>query len=246
MASFYSDKDGGKYLRRKYSTGPKDFYGTPHDPEEFLRSGWRNAEVDELAAKASAALKSHAELVASPQITLTEHIAGAVVNIPAYIAGDPSYMFMPEMTMVAKTTPVVTIVISGCVSAGLSHEAIQRRGVYALALVRACQTLGYSIDLWHEWRTQNTSVRTHIMRPGDALSDSQLIAVTVHRAWARHYPFVAAEFVSPGDRWNGRPVPAQATDYPEGAIITDTAPGTADAMAEMVKDSLVKAGVLKF
>lgn len=244
LAEFYSSADGREAYGRL--TGGANFLGTPKDPDEFLVTGWHDAKVALLAARASSALKSHAELIASPQITLTEHVAGAMVNIPAYLAGDPSYMFMPEMEMVAKVHPVVTIVVSGCVSAGLSNEAIERRGIYALALVRACQTLGYSIDLWHEWRTRTTVVRTHIMRPGDVLSDSQLMACLVHRAWTRHYPFCAAEHVSPKDKWNCTVTPAKAEEWPDGTIITNTAPGTDGKMAEMVKNSLVEAGVLHF
>jgi hypothetical protein len=243
--------DEGRSANRKYcldGSGGTDWSGKPKDTEEFLRTGWHNAEVEQLAARAASALKSHAELVTSPQITLTEHVAGAMVNIPAYLAGDPSFMFMPEMEMTPKVHPVATIVLSGCVSAGLSHDAIQRRGVYALALVRACQTLGHSVDLWHDHRCGKTVIRTHVMRPGDALSDAQLIAVTVHRAWSREFPFTAGNAAGATKRndWGGTVYPADPKDYPEGAIITNTAPGTDDEMAEMVKDSLVEAGVLHF
>jgi len=250
LAEFYSSKEGQhiapKYVDNGSKHGGEAFYGSPPNPEEFLKTGWHDSKVEQLAARAAACLKSHAELVQSPQITLTEHVAGAMVNIPAYLAGDPSYMFMPEMEMVPKTHPVVTIVVSGCVSAGLSNAAIERRGIYALALVRACQTLGYSVDLWHEWKTEPTSVKTHIMRPGDVISDAQIIACLVHRSWTRHFPFTAAEHISPNKKWNRSPMPASADAYPEGTIITNTAPGTDDEMAEMVKQSLIDAGVLHF
>lgn len=223
-----------------------DFLGAPDDPENFLITGWHDAKVEQLAARAASCLKSHAELITSPQIALHEHVAGALVNIPAYLAGDPSYMFMPEIELVPKTHPVVTIVISACVSAGLSNNAIERRGVYALALVRACQTLGYSVDLWHEWRTATTAVVTHLMRPGDVLSDSQLMATLVHRAWTRYFPFIAGEVASPHDHWNCRVTQADKASYPDDAIITYTAPRTDDEMAKMVKQSLADAGVLKF
>lgn len=242
----YFAQGGPSEFNEQRLWGPADWRGQPDDPEAFLREGFMDESLQAMAATASAELKTHAELVERELFTETEHVAGVMVNMSAYMAGDPYCMLMPITEMLPKDTPVITVVLSCCASGSVGHAELERRGIYALTLVRALQAGGYSVDLWVEWRTENAAMRIHAMRPGDVLSDAQLLALAVHRAWQREYAFAGASMaVGAGNRFHGFPAMAKAEDYVDGAIITATHPvADGKGVAAAVRDTLVKAGIL--
>lgn len=113
----------------------------------FLKGGdWQGAEAHETMQRArtgNAALVPASDKLLdrleaiNPPVSAWETqgaVAGGVVNVPAYLAGQPVNMRLRRRTE-SQAAPLA-VVVDLCVSAGVDHATIQRRGVATLALVR--------------------------------------------------------------------------------------------------------------
>ena len=86
--------------------------------------------------------------VKGSKFQIVDDVAGAVPNVPAYLAGHP--LTMRRRQRMASELAPLTLVVDTCVSAGFSEAHIRQRGVAILALVRAL-ALVRPVQLYAGW-----------------------------------------------------------------------------------------------
>lgn len=76
--------------------------------------------------------------------------SGAVVDVDAYLLGEPECMidFVPEPNV--QDRPVVKVLVNTCYSAGFSADEILQRGSAICGLVDILMSLGFSVEVWAE------------------------------------------------------------------------------------------------
>jgi hypothetical protein len=96
----------------------------------------------------------------------TEHtVAGGAVDVPAYLAGAPTCM----LRRVRRPSPRrIRLVVDIATSGGVSRQAIERRGMATLALLRRLDAAQQPVDLYV----------ASAMRSGDAGRDDAVIQLT--------------------------------------------------------------------
>ncbi len=108
-------------------------------------------EGDMSAVSKSDALLSKLEdfiHITASKFMIVDDVAGAVPNVPAYLAGHPLTMRRRQRTQ-SEQAPL-TLVLDTCVSAGITPNQIMERGVAILAMVRALSAVR-PIELYIGW-----------------------------------------------------------------------------------------------
>lgn len=97
------------------------------EPARVPRSDAFLSRMEDLARMESHAFEAQAS------------VAGGVANVPAYLAGHPASMRMRRRVM--KQQAPLVVLVDCFASAGVSVDAIERRGAAVLALVRAVSVI---------------------------------------------------------------------------------------------------------
>lgn len=100
------------------------------------RAWARNGKPDEVAASDAlmTALEAQAELIVTRSHSIISDVAGMVPNVPAFLAGQPLAMRRRQRDH-SERAPVA-VIVDTTISAGVSHETLQKRGAAILAFVR--------------------------------------------------------------------------------------------------------------
>lgn len=86
-----------------------------------------------------------AEQIITPSSRIIEDVAGAVPNVPAYVAGVP--LTMRRRTRDTSDRAPVCVIVDTTISAGCSQDDIKKRGAVILALVRLL-SVRRPLELW--------------------------------------------------------------------------------------------------
>lgn len=242
-----------------YHPDDSEWVGATWDECEALATlGWTEKLDETLTAVASAISLVEREVNLSV-FEPTLGVAGNMVDMGRYLAGDPRNMWSFPMVEVPAVGRVVTLCASVCYSSGCSHDEIIRRGMVVSAFAFALERLGLGVEMWADATTngerdRNPSVLVRLKGAHDYLDPSRVLYAYAHPSMLRRLCFAAGSRI-PGyqERYHGniwcRYVADPGRDaLPEGTIYLDgmrwEGRGHVTGIADDVKALLKKAGIM--
>jgi hypothetical protein len=225
------------------------------DAVNLATFGWDGAMPEALTA-AEAAVKTvekDHELTTFRQVW---DVAGSVVDVPLYLAGQPECMIEYPVAPTVKTGRVITLCASMSISGSISPENITARGQVITAFALALSKLGYSLELWLDFTTAvgdyAATVRVMVKGANDVLDPSKVQFAFAHPAvlralgfaWAHGLPATYRQRLGIGGSYGRTCEPDH--DLPEGTIYLGRVCSGNDKpeLARDLLDLLVKSGVI--
>lgn len=213
----------------------RDWRGGPlSEIVKLGRYGWPDAMPDALTAAENAVRtveKDH-ELTTFHQ---QWDVAGSVVDIGAYLAGDPECMIEYPLAPTVKTGRVITLCASMAISGSVDPEHITARGQVVTAFALALSKLGYSLELWMDFTTtsfggrrgdgkKTATARVLVKGANDSLDPAKVQFAFAHPgllrglgfAWMHGLPGRFRQALNVGHGYGIPKAPRQ--DLPDGTI----------------------------
>ena len=166
---------------------------------ELAREGWPEGRkrVAEVADKMREEVLQDSRELEAP--AFVHGVAGAYVDVPAYLAHDPECMV--AWVPVAQERPIVRLYVSIGGSAGIDSGAFKRRGAAAAALVDLLEMTGRRCEVIACADTrQGPGIRLVVKRPEHPLDMDSVAFWLAHPAAFRRMFFAMMEHMSAEDR----------------------------------------------
>ena len=160
--------------------------------ETLCREGW-DENLPEVLELADIAVK----MVETEILQFEPHAAvcGADVDVAAAVQGLPEDMIEYPLTLVSNVGTTVTICCDVQCHAGVSAEAVKRRGIVIVALALSLEQAGHQTELWlsDEYTTGTSRVifRTRVKGPNDYIDPAKIMFAYAHPAVQRGLGFCA-------------------------------------------------------
>lgn len=267
QTTFYSVEEFASAVESgmKYGPGPSTITsmegswmeGTVAEMIQYGKYGW-DASLDEAMEVSEKAI----ETVQKEHELTTFHavwdVTGSDVDVARYLNGEPENMIDYPMTTVSTVGRVVTLVVGGFYSAGVSAESIKARGHVVTAFALALAKLGYQLECWYDLtgtghsNGYTGSVRVLVKGANDILDASKIQFMFAHPGATRALGFLSAHRWPAA--WRKRmgighfyfsPHKLRRT-FPEGTIYLPEVSGWSDRpdAADELKSLLRQAGVI--
>lgn len=136
--------DGSRnWYRANFENGRNEFFGTSsmNQALRLCRDGWADGatRVAKLRDKIQAANPTGPKMV-------KWDIAGAIPNVPRYLAGNPLHMKRLDSARIRRR-PVLTLISDMSANSETSHDVITNRAAVVAAIVDAIEDNGFSCQL---------------------------------------------------------------------------------------------------
>lgn len=131
---------------------------------------------------------------ALPDVFQSVHnVTGAVVDVAAFLSGEPECMidFVPEPE--ATCGKVVTMLVSLDCSAGIEATEIVARGAAICALAECLTMVGYTLEVWGESHCGEISHTVRVKAAADALDADAMLYAMAHPSMFRRIMFSCEE-----------------------------------------------------
>lgn len=234
--TFYSMAEYGEAAKARYREDitdlerDRDWQGaTLTEAARMASFGWPDAMPDALTA-AEAAVRTVERDHELTTFRQEWDVTGSVVDVPLYLAGQPECMIEYPVVPTVKTGRVITLCASMSISGSVSAEHVTARGQVITAFALALSKLGYSLELWLDFTSQNYSrdtsatARVRVKGANDTLDPSIVQFAYSHPAtlralgfaWMHGLPSKFRKALNVGHGY-GTPCPPPE-DLPEGTI----------------------------
>lgn len=211
----------------------------------MARYGWNeeNAQAMEIAEDAVSILERDGTIQSfgRPRWDVT----GSDVDVARYLSGEPENMLDMPLNPVKGTVSTVVLVKSFTFLSSMSDEEMKEHGRLVVTLCLALEKLGVPVEIWADRPLANASTpsgryyqRICLKAANDYLDAGQLQFALVHPAMLRKLGFAVQSAATPRHR-----KAEEKGLYGEGAILTETIDGNADAV-EFLKAELKALGLL--
>lgn len=153
----------------------------------MARQGYQGAraEVDALTEKIS----DHITPILKPAFESYFDVSGGMVDVGRFLDGEPECMVETRLVEIAKPGRVISILVNGCFSAGISQTQFRQRGAAIVGLVDALEKCQYSTEVWLEVSHKTVSYLVKVKGAEDMLDIDILMFAIGHEACFRQLSF---------------------------------------------------------
>lgn len=184
-------------------TSRPDWFGTAtfEDAKTLAYSGWHEKvhTVQALSDSTLTNVRQHTKEV----FRTFNDVSGSEVDVGKYLSGEPECMIEYLPQQIAKPGRVITILVSGTFSSGISAMDIIKRGATICALIEILERLQHSTELYWE-----NSVSSHYAKykyttlvklksASDTLDFAQTVFAICHPSMLRRMMFSVKEQETP-------------------------------------------------
>jgi hypothetical protein len=172
-----------------------DWYGSANFGESLTmaHNGWSaiRADVDKIMAR----IKDRIKDVTPTVFDMAHDVSGMMVDMGAFMSGEPECMLYPVPVASRRSGKVVRIHYNTGAMAYVNGDVMIKRGVAVLALVDALNALGVNCEVWTESAAKNGGrtavVLACIKQAHESLDINRLMFVLANPSFHRRFNFAA-------------------------------------------------------
>lgn len=163
---------------------------------QMTRTGY-TAALPEVERWASQVADKVIDLRLAESMEWTRDVTGQVVDVAAFLMGEPECMIEAVQRPVTAVGPLVRLVVPITASAGVSEEIIRKRGAAVIALVSVLVRAGHTLEIWaqsavtSEGKRVSTAVKVQDSR--DPIDMPRIMFALGHPGMLRRTVFATME-----------------------------------------------------